>query len=79
MESYANEVREQLLNRWPKSRMVTFGHLGDGNIHLVITVGSLDPDAVKSVEDIVYGCLAKYDGVISAEHGIGPGSRASRI
>jgi FAD/FMN-containing dehydrogenase len=76
MESYANEVREKLLETWPQGRMVTFGHLGDGNIHLVITVGSLDPEAVRSVEDIVYGCLARHDGVISAEHGIGLEKRA---
>jgi FAD/FMN-containing dehydrogenase len=76
MESYANEVREKLVETWPQGRMVTFGHLGDGNIHLVITVGSLDPEAVKSVEDIVYGCLARHDGVISAEHGIGLEKRA---
>jgi FAD/FMN-containing dehydrogenase len=76
MESYANEVREKLLETWPQGRMVTFGHLGDGNIHLVITVGSLDPGAVRSVEDIVYGCLARHDGVISAEHGIGLEKRA---
>jgi len=76
MESYANEVREQLVEAWPKGRMVTFGHLGDGNIHLVVTVGSLEPEAVKSVEDIVYGCLARHDGVISAEHGIGLEKRA---
>jgi FAD/FMN-containing dehydrogenase len=71
MATYAGEVRTRLLERWPQARMVTFGHLGDGNIHLVLTVGSLDPAAVKSVEEIVYGCLAPYNGVISAEHGIG--------
>jgi FAD/FMN-containing dehydrogenase len=76
MDSYAGEVRRELVNVWPQARMVTFGHIGDGNIHLVITVGSLDADAVSSVESIVYGCLEKYNGVISAEHGIGLEKRA---
>lgn len=71
MDSYASEVRQKLIEASPNGRMVTFGHLGDGNIHLVITVGSLEPEAVRSVEEIVYGCLVKYNGVISAEHGIG--------
>ncbi len=71
MEAYVNEVRERLEAAWPIGRMVTFGHLGDGNIHLGITNGSLDPASVKAVEEIVYGCLASRNGVISAEHGIG--------
>jgi FAD/FMN-containing dehydrogenase len=56
--------------------MVTFGHLGDGNIHLGIGVGSLDPKTVQAVEHIVYGVLETVKGVISAEHGIGIEKRA---
>ena len=56
--------------------MVTFGHLGDGNIHLVVGVGNSEPGAVHSVEEIVYGELQKRSGVISAEHGIGLAKRA---
>jgi FAD/FMN-containing dehydrogenase len=51
--------------------MVTFGHLGDGNIHLVLTVGSREPNDVRRVEKIVYETLGRHGGVISAEHGIG--------
>jgi FAD/FMN-containing dehydrogenase len=71
MDGYADEVRQQLTARWPESRMVVFGHLGDGNIHLALTVGSLDPDEVHAVETIVYEALGRRQGVISAEHGIG--------
>jgi FAD/FMN-containing dehydrogenase len=71
MDDYVFEVREQLTERWPDSRMVVFGHLGDGNIHLVITVGSHDPDEVHAVETIIYEALGRRQGVISAEHGIG--------
>jgi len=56
--------------------MVTFGHLGDGNIHLVLTVGSLDEKDVQAVEKIVYEALGTRQGVISAEHGIGLEKRA---
>jgi FAD/FMN-containing dehydrogenase len=71
MDEYVTEVRQQLGNRWPGSRMVVFGHLGDGNIHLVITVGSLEPGEVHAVETVVYEALGRRNGVISAEHGIG--------
>lgn len=71
MDDYVKEVRQQLTEHWPDSRMVVFGHLGDGNIHLVITVGSLEESEVHAVETIVYEALGRRQGVISAEHGIG--------
>ncbi len=71
MDDYVEEVREQLSQRWPASRMVVFGHLGDGNIHLVLTIGSHEPGEVHAVETIIYEALGRRHGVISAEHGIG--------
>jgi len=71
MDAYVKEVRKQLTERWPESKMVAFGHLGDGNIHLVVTVGSLEPSEVHAVESIIYETLGRCDGIISAEHGIG--------
>ncbi len=76
MDDYVREVNAALTERWPEGRMVTFGHLGDGNIHFVMTVGSLEPDEVRGVQEIVYGALGRRGGVISAEHGIGLEKRA---
>jgi FAD/FMN-containing dehydrogenase len=71
LEEYVQEVRSGLTALWPAARMVTFGHLGDGNIHLVISIGSLEPADVQRVEKTVYEALGRRGGVISAEHGIG--------
>jgi FAD/FMN-containing dehydrogenase len=71
LEEYVQEVRSGLTALWPAARMVTFGHLGDGNIHLVISIGSLAANDVERVEKIVYEALGRRGGVISAEHGIG--------
>ena len=71
MDDYVNEVREQLSARWSSSKLVVFGHLGDGNIHLVLTIGNRNTTEVHAVECIVYETLGRYGGVISAEHGIG--------
>ncbi len=76
MDGYVDEVRSRLAARWPESRMVAFGHIGDGNIHLVVTVGSLEADQVHAVESIIYETLGRCHGVISAEHGIGLEKRA---
>jgi FAD/FMN-containing dehydrogenase len=71
LDDYVHEVRQALTSMWPAARMITFGHLGDGNIHLVLTVGSREPADVRRVEKIVYETLGRHGGVISAEHGIG--------
>ena len=75
MNDYVTAVRENLCIQWPHYRMVVFGHVGDGNIHLVLTVGSLEADVVHAVDEVVYGALKPYQGVISAEHGIGLSKR----
>jgi FAD/FMN-containing dehydrogenase len=45
-----------------------FGHLADGNIH----VEAFGPEADDpGVDQAVLGCVARYGGSISAEHGVG--------
>ncbi len=69
MESYLDDVRRALTQAWPAASLVVFGHLGDGNLHLIVGVG--DREARDAVEHIVYGLLQPAGGSISAEHGIG--------
>lgn len=71
MEGYVARLEAALAERWPKARLVTFGHLGDGNLHISITVGQEDPATRRAVERLVYAPLAELGGSISAEHGIG--------
>jgi FAD/FMN-containing dehydrogenase len=72
MEAYVAEVRAALQARWPqKATLTVFGHLGDGNLHLVAGVGSRDKATKQAVEAIVYGGLRSRGGSVSAEHGIG--------
>ena len=48
--------------------LYVFGHLGDGNLHLV--TGLRGPQEIEPLDHIVYGALAGI-GSVSAEHGIG--------
>lgn len=69
---YAAKVHEKLGARWPDTyRATSFGHLGDGNLHFLLTIGNDDARQHREVLDIVYGELTPYGGSISAEHGIG--------
>jgi FAD/FMN-containing dehydrogenase len=77
MPAYLEKVKADLTARWPAATLVVFGHLGDGNLHLIAGPGGdRSPEAREAVEDIVYGPLADIGGSISAEHGVGLQKRA---
>ncbi|AQU84180.1 MULTISPECIES: FAD-binding oxidoreductase [unclassified Halomonas] len=72
MEAYVDILEENLNTQWPQAgKMVVFGHLGDGNLHIMITVRDDSPDSRRQVEQLVYSPLKAFGGSISAEHGIG--------
>ncbi|MGH8597370.1 MAG: FAD-binding oxidoreductase [Gammaproteobacteria bacterium] len=71
METYVHDVKQRLSERYPTHHCFTFGHLGDGNIHFAIEVGSAAEDAHEYVNACVYEPLHSIGGSISAEHGIG--------
>ena len=60
----------------PGARFVSFGHLGDGNIHYNVSqpVG-MDKakflDMWNELNDVVFEVVGRFNGSISAEHGIG--------
>ncbi len=76
MESYISEVKSSLSDAWPDHHCFVFGHLGDGNLHLVISTGTGGAETRRRVEEIVYGGLRHRSGSIAAEHGIGLEKRA---
>ena len=69
-----------LLERIPGIRMVTFGHLGDGNLHYNVSppVGQGDEDFLAlqpAINRLVHDAVVAHGGSISAEHGIGQAKR----
>ena len=60
----------------PGARVVAFGHLGDGNIHFNVSQPlGMDKQAFldkwEAMNDVVFDVVLRFDGSISAEHGIG--------
>jgi FAD/FMN-containing dehydrogenase len=64
----------------PGVRLVTYGHVGDGNVHhnLAAPVGGSGDDlraAAGDLADAIYDAVAERGGSISAEHGLGTTKR----
>lgn len=65
-----------LAQRFPGIRMVTFGHLGDGNLHYnVMPPPGTEEGRFFEQQSAIYECVhdqvTLFSGSISAEHGIG--------
>ena len=53
------------------TKMVVFGHIGDGNLHIMIGAQPFTPELRHRMDELVYSPLGALGGSISAEHGIG--------
>ncbi len=52
-------------------KVISFGHIADGNIHFVVEKEHLRKQLTEAINDIIYGPLMEVGGSVSAEHGIG--------
>jgi FAD/FMN-containing dehydrogenase len=72
MERYTDGLARALPGAIGDHKLWIFGHLGDGNLHVVVQVPPQDYLALRpKVEKLVYSPLADFRGSVSAEHGIG--------
>ena len=74
--AFLKEIDDIVGTNYPDFEVIWFGHIGDGNLHLNI----LKPDAMAkeeffakcaTVNKWVFETVQKYNGSISAEHGVG--------
>ena len=56
---------------FPVRAVVGYGHMGDANLHLNVSVRQYNKEVEKAIEPWVYEWLQKRHGSISAEHGLG--------
>lgn len=76
ISAFVQHTGALLQNNFNGCRLVTFGHLGDGNLHYNVSAPenySIDDFLMRQgeVNRIVYDSVAHYGGSISAEHGVG--------
>jgi FAD/FMN-containing dehydrogenase len=73
---FIREANAAVVALIPGARPLPFGHVGDGNIHYNVTqpVGADKAEFLKRWHDVnavVFEVVKKYNGSISAEHGVG--------
>ena len=66
----------ELQRAFPAVRIVTFGHIGDGNLHYNLSRPDAEANAdfiaqTPQANRIVHDIVAELGGSISAEHGLG--------
>lgn len=74
--AFIADIDAIVAEKYPTFEVCWYGHIGDGNLHLNI----LKPDtltkeafflACETVNALVFQTVQKYEGSISAEHGVG--------
>ena len=75
--AFCEEADALLAREIPGVRLVNFGHLGDGNLHYNVQAPEHVDAATflrtqeNEVNRLVFDAVSRYDGSISAEHGVG--------
>ena len=72
MDNYITNLQKQVTKNWGEAgRTIVFGHLGDCNLHVIVSVGDGRKAVLKTIKSLVYEPLQSIGGSVSAEHGIG--------
>ena len=72
---YLNKIESRLSAEFDQFRACYFGHLGDSNIHIAMTIGDATDSDVARAESLVYTPIGEMRASVSAEHGIGKQKR----
>lgn len=69
MEPFLSDTESALRQQFGDLTWMVFGHLGDGNLHMVASTG--EPADVKPIYAKVYEMVGRHGGSVTAEHGVG--------
>ena len=75
--AFINNTYNALEQAYPNIEPIVFGHIGDGNLHFNVSKGCAFSNEEElmahesAINAIVYEQVARFNGSISAEHGIG--------
>ena len=81
LADFVRDAEQAVTDALPDCISVSYGHVGDGNVHLnVLPPAGLSADErrarIYAAKNVVNVVVDRYDGSMSAEHGIGRLKRA---
>ncbi|MEM1104698.1 MAG: FAD-binding oxidoreductase, partial [Pseudomonadota bacterium] len=69
IDAFVTEAKARIAADYPDADVITFGHIGDGNIHFSVTP---PPTAdAHAIEGAVLAIAGRLGGSITGEHGVG--------
>ena len=71
MDDYARDCRSALAEALPGCAAFFYGHIADGNMHIIALVPGAAAQPFDAMDEIVYAQVRRHGGTVSAEHGIG--------
>lgn len=71
VEKMYDLVEEMRIRLGQTAKVIGYGHLGDGNLHLNISAPQYNDAIFAQIEPYVYEWTSNHRGSISAEHGLG--------
>lgn len=72
MDSYVADLTKAAEVEFGETlKLVVFGHIGDGNLHILMGAQPFTEATKHRIEELVYSPLQALGGSVSAEHGIG--------
>ncbi len=71
MDEFAVLCKQRIMQAMPEALAVFYGHIGDGNMHIVALDRARKEPPLDEMSAIVYKTVSEFGGTISAEHGIG--------
>ncbi|MGI9221211.1 MAG: FAD-binding oxidoreductase [Woeseiaceae bacterium] len=76
IDEFMSRAEPAVLKQVPETRIVAFGHVGDGNLHYNLSQPvDADGDAFRAqavaATRVIYDLVAELGGSFSAEHGVG--------
>jgi FAD/FMN-containing dehydrogenase len=69
--AFAEACETALREKYPDAHIAFFGHMGDSNLHIAVSIGPADDETLHAIDAITYRVVKRFEGSISAEHGIG--------
>ncbi|MDN7946172.1 FAD-binding oxidoreductase [Burkholderia multivorans] len=69
--AFAARCDAALRARWPDIVCLFFGHVGDGNVHIGVSLAATTDADADEIDRRVYAIVREMGGSVSAEHGIG--------